>query len=316
MRFDLRSYFVRLRDLMIENFGLKVLSFAFALGLYAFVHGSQDAQRSLQVDVVATPPPESAHRVLLTPLPPTVRVTVRGPRAILDDLKADDLGAFQLDLKSGKTDNIVFDPAAIHLPPGMRAEQIDPPSITLRWEDEIVREVPVRATVTGAPAPGFVVKGPPAPEPAAVRALGPRSVVEVVQVANAEAFDVGGLSREGTYSHILALERPPARVEFDSKTVNVKVEIAREERQRRFVKVPVQLVGAARGTVTPSEIDVTVDGPPDVVESLRADQIVPTADLRAAGVNTSTPGSARLPVTVQVTGCRAVVLPEVVVARW
>jgi hypothetical protein len=68
--------------------------------------------------------------------------------------------------------------------------------------------------------------------------------------------------------------------------------------------------------VTPGEIDVTVEGPPDVVESLRADQIVPTADLRAAGVNTAVAGSARLPVTVQVTGCRAVVLPEVVVARW
>jgi len=316
VRFDLRSFLARIRDLMIENFGLKVLSVAFALGLYAFVHSSQDSQRTLSVDVVAKPPPESAHRVLLTPLPPRVSVTVRGPGAILDELKADDLGAFQLDLSSGKTDNIVFDPAAIHLPPGMRAEQIDPPSITLRWEDEIVREIPVRASVSGSPAPGFVVKGPAVAEPAAVHAMGPRSVVEVVQVANAEAFDVGGLSREGTYSHILALERPPARVEFDGKTVTVKVEIAREERQRHFVKVPVQLVGAARGTVTPAEIDVTVEGPPEVVESLRADQIVPMADLRAAGANTATPGSARVPVTVQVTGCRAVVLPEVVVARW
>jgi hypothetical protein len=314
--FDVRSVFSRIRDLMIENLGLKILSFAFALGLYAFVHGSQDAQRTLQVDVVATPPPESAHRVLLTPLPPTVRVTVRGPRAILDDMKADDLGAFQLDLRSGKIDNIVFDPAAVHLPPGMRADQIDPPSITLRWEDEIVREIPVRAPVTGSPAPGFVVKGPGVAEPALVRAMGPRSVVEVVQVANAEAFDVGALAKEGTYSHILALERPPARVEFDMKTVNVKVEIAREEGQRRFVKVPVQLVGAARGSVTPAEIDVTVEGPPDVVESLRPDQIVPMVDLRAAGVNTAAPGSARVPITVQVTGCRSVVLPEVVVARW
>jgi hypothetical protein len=316
MRINLRSLFSRIRDLMIENLGLKVLSFAFALGLYAFVHGSQDAQRTLPVDVVATPPPESAHRVLLTPLPPVVRVTVRGPRTILDEMKADDLGAFQLDLRSGKIEQIVFDPVAVHLPPSVRAEQIDPPSITLRWEDEIVREIPVRAPATGSPAAGFVVKGAPVVEPALIRALGPRSVVEVVQFANVEAFDVGGLAREGTYSHMLALERPPARVEFETKTVNVKIEIEREESQRRFVKVPVQLVGAARGSVTPAEVDVTVSGAPDIVQTLRSDQIVPTADLHAAGLNTTIAGSARVPITVQVTGCRAVVLPDVVVARW
>jgi len=59
-----------------------------------------------------------------------------------------------------------------------------------------------------------------------------------------------------------------------------------------------------------------VEGPPDAVRGLRTDQIVPTADLRAAGVNTATPGSAKLPVTVQLTSMRALVQPEVVVARW
>jgi len=312
----LRSLVARIRDLLIENFGLKILSFAFALGFYAFVHGSQDAQRTLPVDVVATPPPEGAHRVLLTPLPPVVRVTVRGPRTILDEMKADDLGAFQLDLRSGKIDHIVFDPAAVHLPPGVRAEQIDPPSITLHWEDEIVREIPVRTPLTGAPMPGFVVKGSPSSDPAFVRGMGPSSVVEVVQFATADAFDVTGLAREGPHARTLALERPPARVEFDTKTVNVTVDIAREEMQRPFVKIPVQLVGAVRGSVTPAEVDVTVQGPPEVVRALRPDQIVPTADLHAAGVNAGAPGSAKVPVTVQLTGCRAVVQPEIVVARW
>jgi hypothetical protein len=316
LTFDLRSMFSRLKDLMAENLGLKILSFAFALGLYAFVHGAQDQQRTLPVDVVATPPPESAHRVLLTPLPPVVRVTVRGPRTILDEMKADDLGAFQLDLRSGKIDHVTFDPSAIHLPPGARAEQVDPPSIALTWEDEILREIPIRAPITGTPAAGFVVKGSAKPDPGAVRAIGPRSVVEVVQFANAEAFDVTGISREGVYTHTLALERPPVRVEYETKTVTVKVEIAHEELQRTFVKVPVQLVGATRGSVTPPEVDVKVEGPPDVVRSLRSDQIVPTADLRAAGVNAALPGSAKVPVTVELSGCRAAVQPEMVVVRW
>jgi YbbR-like protein len=314
--FDARSVLSRIWEVMVENLGLKLLSFAFALGLYAFVHGSQEAQRTLPVDVVATPPPASARRVLLTPLPPVVRVTVRGPRTLLDEMKADDLGAFQLDLRSGKVDHIEFDPSAVHLPPGVRAEQIDPPSLSLRWEDEVVREIPVQASITGQPTPGFIIKGAPKVDPPTVRAIGPRSVVDVVQFARAEAFDVTGLDKEGRYDHILGLDRPPARVEFETQTVTVTVEVAREELQRIFVKVPVQLVGIPRGVLTPAEVDVKVEGPPELVRALRPEQVVPTVDLRAAGVPLTSPGSARLPVVIGLEGCRAAAQPQMVVIRW
>ena len=94
------------------------------------------------------------------------------------------------------------------------------------------------------------------------------------------------------------------------------IEVAREEMQRVFVKVPVQLVGVARGAVTPAEVDVKVEGPPEVVRALRPDPIVPTVDLRSAGVSTATPGSTKLPVLVELESCRATVQPQLVVARW
>jgi hypothetical protein len=124
------------------------------------------------------------------------------------------------------------------------------------------------------------------------------------------------LSKEGTYDRTLPLDRPPGRVEFDTPTVHVAVEIAREELQRIFVKVPVQIVGAARGSATPTEVDVRVEGPPDLVRSLRTDQLVPTVDLHSAGVNTQSAGSAKLPVMVELEGCRATVQPQTVVVRW
>jgi hypothetical protein len=314
--FDFRTVFSRIGETLVENLGLKVLSFAFALGLYAFIHSAQEAQRTLPVDVVASPPPEGAHRVLLTPLPPFVRVTVRGPRTLLDEMKADDLGTFQLDLRTGKLDHIEFDPSTVHLPAGVRAEQIDPPSLSLRWEDVVIRELPIQASITGQPAPGFIVKGAPKVEPSTVRTKGPRSVVDVVQFARAEAFDVTGSAKEGVYERSLPLDRPPGRVEFETQTVTVKVEIAREELQRVFVKVPVQVVGVARGTVTPTEVDVRIEGPPDLVRSLRTDQVVPTVDLHSSGVNTQVPGSAKLPVMVELEGCRAGAQPQTVVVRW
>jgi hypothetical protein len=314
--FEFRSIFSRAGEALVENLGLKLLSFAFALGLYAFVHSAQDAQRTLQVDVVASTPPESAHRALLTPPPVAVRVTVRGPRSLIDEMKADDVGPFPLDLRSGKIDRVVFDPSSLHLPPGVRAEQIEPPSLSLRWEDKVIREIPVQASVMGQPASGFVVKGAPKAEPVSVRSMGPKSVVDVVQFARAEAIDVTGLAKEGTYERVLPLDRPPGQVEFETQTVTVKVEIAREELQRIFVKVPVQLLGVARGTTTPPEVDVRIEGPPDLVRSLRTDQVVPTVDLHSSGVNTQSAGSAKLPVMVELEGCRATVQPQTVVVRW
>jgi YbbR domain-containing protein len=314
--FDVRALLGRIWEATVENLGLKILSFAFALGIYAFVHGSEEAQRVFPVDIVASMPSGSARRVLLTPLPTGVRVTVRGPRTLLDEMKADDLGAFQPDLRSGKVDHVEFDPSVIHLPPGVRVEQVEPPSIALRWEDEVIREIPIQASITGQPAPGFVVKGAPRVEPATVRAIGPRSLVDVVQYARAAPFDVTGLDQEKEHEHVLAIDRPPPRVEFETQIVTVKVEVAREELQRIFVKVPVQAVGVARATLSPNEVDVKVEGPPDLVRSLRTEQVVPTVDLRSSGLTITSPGSARLPVAVGLEGCRATVQPQMVVVRW
>src|SRR5258708_1221949 len=208
--FDLRTILSRIWETIVENIGLKLLSFAFALGLYAFIHGAQDTQRTIDADVVPTLPPRSIQRVVLTTLADHVSVTVRGPKTIVNDLKPENFDRFQLDLHTGKVDRIEFDPTATPVPPGVRAEHVEPPSISLRWEDEVFREIPVQAAITGQPAPGFVVKGAPYVEPAAVRALGPRSVVDVVQLARAEAFDVTGIAKEGSYDRALPLDPPPA----------------------------------------------------------------------------------------------------------
>ena len=61
---------------------------------------------------------------------------------------------------------------------------------------------------------------------------------------------------------------------------------------------------------------IRVEGPPEIVRALRPEQIVPTVDLHSNGLNGATPGSAKLPVTVELEGCRASAQPLVVVVRW
>src|SRR5579872_1052954 len=140
----------RLRALVTENLNLKLLSLAFALVLYSVVHGSQEAQRTMRLDIVALLP-ATPNRVLTTTIPEKINVTVRGPRTSLDDLNADDLNV-QLDLRTGNESRVVFDPSMIPVPPGLKVEQIDPPAIELAWEDVVVSDVPVQVGVVGTPA--------------------------------------------------------------------------------------------------------------------------------------------------------------------
>lgn len=302
----------RIRIALTENMNLKLLSFAFALVLYSLVHGGQDARRSVVVDLEVSLPPESSDRVLVGSIPQSIRIFVRGSNQTIDNLRASSVSV-QIDLANKQPEHVVFEPKMVRLPEGVNVEleQFDPPSIDLHWEQRIVRDVPIQVSVVGTPADGFVVKGPLVAEPKFAKVHGPRSDVMVLQYVRADAFDVRGLS-EGTYPRNLATERANPRLKIEPTTVVVTAEITREVAERVFQKLPVAVVGIPKGKSTPGEIDVRLVCPPDIVRSLRPEQIVPQVEVASKEVA----GSASLPVTVKIDKCDAYVQPPNVVVRW
>lgn len=301
----------QLRSLVVENLNFKLFSLAFALVMYSLVHGSQEAQRSLLLSVVALTPPETANRVLTTSIPAQIRVTLRGTRSALDELHSDDMANVQLDLRGGNETRITFEPSMIPTPPGLKVEQIDPPTIDLAWEDLVVRDVPVEVGVLGTPARGFVVKDAPRAEPRVVRVRGPKSEALVVQRARADAFDVGGLA-EGTYTRLLAIEKPSGRLAFDVASVSATVEIDREVVERPFTKVAVAVLGRTKAKAQPAEVDVRLACPPEVERALRPEQVVPRVQVGS----TSDHGSEALPVQLAIDQCEVHLTPSTVVVRW
>jgi YbbR domain-containing protein len=302
----------RIKAALTENMNLKLLSFAFALVLYSLVHGGQDARRSIVVDLEAILPPESADLVLVSSIPPSVRMFVRGSNQTIDNLRASSVSVV-LNLSSEQPSHVVFEPRMVRLPDGMQVEveQFDPAFIDLKWEQRVVRDVPVQLSVVGAPADGFVVKGPLVAEPRAVKVRGPQSEVMVLQHVRADAFDVRGLS-EGSYPRQLAVERPSPRLRIEPQSVIVTAEITREVSERVFQKLPVAVVGRATGKTQPGEVDVRLVCPPEIVRSLRPEQIVPRVQITSKEPT----GSESLPVEVKMERCDAYVTPREIVARW
>ena len=297
---------------LTENLNLKLLSFAFALVIYSLVHGGQDARRSIVVDLEVALPPESSDRVLIGSIPQSIRIFVRGSNQTIDNLRANAVSV-QIDLASAQPSHVLFEPRMVRLPDSttVEIEQFDPPAIDLKWEQRVVRDVPIQVTVLGAPADGFVVKGFPLAEPKTAKVRGPQSEVMVLQFVRAEAFDVHGLSA-GEYPRQLTVERPSTRLKVEPGVAVVTAEITREVSERVFQKLPVAITGLAKGKAQPAEVDVRLICPPDIVRSLRPEQIVPQVDIATK----DTAGSVSAPVTVRIDKCEAYMTPREVVVHW
>jgi YbbR domain-containing protein len=311
---------VFLREAFTENLGLKSISLAFAFGLFMFLYGQRDEQqRTVAVGITSRPPSEDSARELMTQLPASIHVTLRGPAHVIDRLVQAGIPPITIDLRNGERDSIVFNERMFSLPPDTHVTAADPPSIELEWEDVIARQIPVQASITGQPAEGYVVKGEPEVDPKLIAARGPSSLVEVLQFARLAAFDVSGLS-EGVHRRRLALDGPPTRVRYlGPSAATVAVTIARRVTEASFAARPVEVLGPSIIGVSPRAVDVTVVGPPEVVQALRAEQVVPRANLmKAPGFDLKDlrHGSAELPVTVELSGAQAKVQPPTVTVKW
>jgi hypothetical protein len=302
-----------IRGLLFDNLGLKVLSLLVALGFYAFIHGAENARRTLAVPVVAIQPPEST-RQLMTQLPPEVAVTVRGSRTQLDDLRADDLGSLRLDL-TGQETRVDLAAPMFHVPPGITVEQIFPSSIPLKWDEVVLRSIHVQVLRTGEPPHGLSVKGPPGVEPPVVTARGPRSAVETISVVRTALFDVTGLP-EGQHRKKLRLEDPPKLVAFDTEFVDATVELAREVVTNKVPNLKVEVVGVPRATTRPTVVTVYVMGTAEDVNSIAPDSLVPRVEPKVTGADLGKPGSAYLDVVVDVPRGKARVDPPKVLVKW
>lgn len=304
----------RLRSAFLDNFWLKLFSLIVSLGLFAFIHSAESAQRTVEVDLVVLPPPPD--RQLLTQLPTQVAVILKGPRTQLDALKRDEIGSLQIDLRSGRGNQVTLDAGTLKLPAGVSVLQMYPASLETRWDDIVQKEVQVQVARTGEPPPGLTVKGIVLVEPAQVTARGPKATLNVMQLARTAPFDVSGLS-EGTHRRQLSLDRPPSLVSYQTDTVVATVEIAQALVPRELPKLKVQVVGIVKATVQPAQVTVRVTGTAEDVKAIDPDAIVARVEPKAAGLDITKPGNAYLEVLVDLPKVSSVeVTPEKVYVQW
>lgn len=306
-----------IRAAFVENLGLKILSVGSAIALWAFTHGPETAMRTFSVSVVSLMPPDSANRQLLSALPTEVGVTLRGPRPALDELHTDDIGPVRLDLRSGRDAKIDLDESMFRIPTGLTLEQMVPTSIKVKWDDVIQKSLRVEVPRTGEPAPGFTVRGVVTTQPVEVHARGPRSLIDVMQVARAAPFDVTGLV-QGGHTIKLPLDKPSTSlVTYDVDQVTASVEIFRQLVTKTFTKLKVEVIGPTRATTRPSTVTIVFTGTAEDLNAVALESVVPRVEPKAVGHDVTKPGNDNLPVLLDLPkGVTAQIEPPKVVATW
>ena len=197
-----------------------------------------------------------------------IEVHVRGLKSIiraLSNLKI----RYTIDLSEVHigANSIPIRKARVPFPKGVSILKIDPDVITVKVEKEIIKNLPVRISLTGKPAKGFVVAGTEA-EPATVMLRGSEDSLGPMDKVSTKNIDITGLSASFKGKVALDLKESLRRVD-SSEIILAHVVIREQVIDKIFNNVPVtgkQTPYVYR--ITPPAITIKVKGPSNLIEKL------------------------------------------------
>ena len=282
-----------LRQLILRDFGLKLLSLGLAVAFWIQVAGQPVVERGIDVPLGFENVPDLLE--VGGDLPDTVRVRVRGAASIVSGLQPGDVVA-AIDLAGERPGRRrLFDMFAgrVRAPFGVEVTQVVPATITVSLEPAgAPRAVTVVPDVEGRPAEGFAV-GRITAEPASVEVVGPASRLAGLTEALTEPVSIEGAVDRVRATVTVGAADPMIRLRTPGYA-EVTIEIVPAPLVRTLHAVPVQArASGLAAAVEPNAIRVGVLGPREQVRALGDTAVEAFVDL--AGLD---PGHYNLPVTV------------------
>ena len=287
-----------IRKFVLRNLGLKFTALLLAIGFYVHVFSTQVQEFTLKIPIQLVDIPSGM--TVTGEVPDEVEVRVRGPGREAWKLKTRRLSA-QIsvgDAGEGRFQRLIA-PDDITLPPDVQArgvEVIEPKVLDVVFDRLEVKRVPVFPTVTGAPAPGYLVSGPVAVEPDSVSLTGSHRLLAGYEFVRTE--DVGIQDATGALRATIGVAVSEG-VAADPSELVVVVPIERLI-VRNIEGLPVEVLRSTstrRAQIEPKTGSVEVLGPESVVAGLRPEDLLLRVDARNLR-----PGTHMLLVSVVVTG--------------
>lgn len=264
-----------LRELLFEDWSLKLLALIITLGLWWAVTGQRTpaAVRLRHVQLFLVLPGDVE---ISNDLREEVDVTLRGSQRVLSVLKTSDVVVnFDASELQPGTHLIRLTPqnVRLELPEGVNGEsvqmeRIEPASIKLQLERRIEREFVVNVPVTGALPAGYELIGVQS-VPNRVRVRGPESHVNALPKVQTEPVALGGHTDTFAVRQVAVDISDPKVVPVET-AVDVQVEIGEAREEKTLEGVSVQMADGDAATPQVARVAVTVRGPRSSLATLRA----------------------------------------------
>ena len=207
-------------QLIVRNWGLKLLSLTFALLLWLFVMGEQKAEVGYTVPLELKNLPVGL--VVANEVPSLVDVRISGPRTLLSNIQSSAL-SMSVDLQGLQAGLTTFKrlDQNLNIPSALRVSRLSPSYVEVKLERIRQKNVPVRVSFNGQLANGATL-GSVIVRPESVMIEGAESEVKDVDSVETEAIDIT-LAQE-SFTLTLPIEYRGTYTELkDQKTVEVEV---------------------------------------------------------------------------------------------
>ena len=261
-----------------ENLGLKAGALGIAILMFSLVHGAEDMERNVYVDVVVQPPPDAEGMILVTDIPDRVRVRLKGSRARLNAIRQENLPPVDVQLKSVEEPGYYFEKEAFDLPTGVTMIAVVPPLLSFKWVPQASRELPVELSLDGELSDDLEWAGEAEVFPSTVEVEGPRDVVNSMRTVRAMEMDVSALGI-GVTQREIPLVGAPANTTFEAPSVLVTLRVQSKMVERVLSPLRIDAEGAVPRSLRPRAVTARIRGPQSVVDELNPASVLAIINL-------------------------------------
>ncbi len=265
------------REAVTENLRLKSIALVIALLLIILVRFQEEGERLFYVQVVPLLPEYPADLVLVSELPETVRVRLRGARSRINALKEGAIEPVEIDLGGFKpgTSNFFFKDELFEIPSGLEFVGVTPESVSVKMEQVISRWLPVRVKTLGQLKDGTEYVEKPRADPEELAAIGPASIVRELKFIETEDVDIEGLGVGERTMQVIAKRIEGVEIHRgDELKVGVRVRWIAGKRVISGLLVDVEGT-ELNVSVSPKEVAVSLTGPQVALDRIDLSAIGP-----------------------------------------
>ena len=268
------------KDYVLENTGLKILALLITAVLWLSVASRPVTEVVLHgVQIELSNVPAGLQPTKFDTL--SASVTLRGPRDVLDTLRAGDL-ALKADL-TGVEPGVRVITVKLdrgRLPANVEEVSIDPYSVRVTIEREATKEVMVKPRFDGEPARGYQLLDWRV-DPPNIRVVGAASQVRDITEVSTETVSLSGKNAAFTEEVAIDIGSTNINIEgYGNRQVKLSVVIGEARKERVIEKVPVSVTGGSATRPNPAFVSVKVSGPASSVDLLTPSDLSATVEYR------------------------------------